>query len=53
MTTRSTKMDQELAREIAASQNDTSFSTVLSGTMCIDDFYEGNLLHDFFYVVVL
>lgn len=38
---RSTEMDQELAQEVAGCQEDQSFPTVLGGTMCTDDFYEG------------
>jgi uridine phosphorylase len=34
-------VDQELARAIQSSQSDTGFQTVLGGTMCTDDFFEG------------
>ena len=34
-------LDQALAQELVSCQNDDSFQTVLSGTMCTDDFYEG------------
>ena len=43
---RSTEMDQELAAEIASCQDNHSFSTVLGGTMCTDDFYEGLLVRE-------
>jgi len=33
--------DQHLVESILSCQNDTSFQTVLGGTMCTDDFYEG------------
>ena len=35
-------LDQDIARAILSCQNDNSFKTVLGGTMCTDDFYEGN-----------
>ena len=38
-------VDQELARAIQSSQSDTGFQTVLGGTMCTDDFFEGQLLY--------
>jgi hypothetical protein len=38
---RPTVMDQELAKEIVSCQKDASFKTIMSGTMCTDDFYEG------------
>ena len=38
---RSTAMDQGLAEELVSCQTDETFSTVLGGTMCTDDFYEG------------
>ena len=34
-------LDQALAQELVSCQDDDSFQTVLSGTMCTDDFYEG------------
>ncbi|CAI8040744.1 Uridine phosphorylase 2 [Geodia barretti] len=34
-------IDQELARAIQSSQSDARFQTVLGGTMCTDDFFEG------------
>lgn len=34
-------MNQELAQSILAAQNDTSYKTILGGTMCTDDFFEG------------
>ena len=39
--TRPAKMDQGVAEAILSYQDDTSFNTVLGGTMCTDDFYEG------------
>ena len=36
-------MNQEVAKEIQSCQSDHSFLTVLAGTMCTDDFYEGTL----------
>lgn len=38
---RRTVMDQELAVLLRAAQTDKSFETVLGGTMCTDDFFEG------------
>ena len=38
---RSTEMDQELAREIVSFHDSKDFVTVEGGTMCVDDFYEG------------
>jgi len=35
--------DQHLVESILSCQNDTSFQTVLGGTMCTDDFYEGGV----------
>jgi len=35
--------DQCLVESILSCQNDTSFQTVLGGTMCTDDFYEGRV----------
>ncbi len=37
-------MNQEVAKEIQSCHNDDSFLTVLAGTMCTDDFYEGLLV---------
>ncbi len=34
-------LNQEVALEIQSCQDDHSFQTVLAGTMCTDDFYEG------------
>ena len=42
---RPTKMDQGVAEAILSCQDDTSFKTVLGGTMCTDDFYEGIIIH--------
>ena len=39
VTSRDAVIDQELAREIASCSGDVP--TVLSGTMCTDEFYEG------------
>ena len=36
--------DQDLVQSILSCQNDTSFQTVLGGTMCTDDFYEGRVV---------
>ncbi len=36
-------MNQDVAQEIKSCQDDHSFKTVLAGTMCTDDFYEGLL----------
>ena len=37
-------MDQGVAEAIHNCQDDSSFKTVLGGTMCTDDFYEGEIL---------
>ena len=34
-------MNQEIAKTILSCQDDESFKTVLGGTLCTDDFYEG------------
>ena len=39
--TRPSVMDQELVQSVLASQADTSFKTIAGGTMCTDDFFEG------------
>lgn len=38
---RPTVMDQDLVRSVLSCQDDHSFQTILGGTMCTDDFYEG------------
>ena len=38
-------IDQELAKAIQSSQSDARFQTVLGGTMCTDDFFEGQPLN--------
>ena len=38
---RPAKLDQDLARDILECQDDKSFCTMLGGTLCTDDFYEG------------
>ena len=40
---RPTKLDNELARQIQASNTETEYEAVLGGTMSTDDFYEGLL----------
>ena len=40
---RPTTINLEVAKEILSCQDDDSFQTVLAGTMCTDDFYEGQL----------
>ena len=34
-------MNQELAQSVLAAQSDKSFKTIAGGTMCTDDFFEG------------
>ena len=36
-------MDQEIAKAIFSCQDDSSFKTVLGGTLCTDDFYESKI----------
>ena len=44
---REATLDQDIAQTILSCQTDHSFKTVLGGTMCTDDFYEGEVM--FFY----
>ena len=41
---RESTLDQDIAKAILSCQNDNSFKTVLGGTMCTDDFYEGTCM---------
>ena len=40
---RPTIMDQGVAEAIFSCQDDSSFKTLLGGTLCTDDFYEGKI----------
>ena len=44
---RDSTLDQDIAKAILSCQNDNSFKTVLGGTMCTDDFYEGTCISSY------